>query len=173
MWSVRLGPVRSPERMRDYVNFYAYLHKRSDEDMGTVLDALEADKGLWERTIVIRLSDHGEMGLAHGGMREKAYNAYEETMHVPLVVANPKLFPKPLQTDCLASTVDLMPTLAGLAGRPEGRRLGAAGTRPEPDRPQPGGASGQAGEGACRTRCCSRPTRRSARARSARTTCRW
>lgn len=116
MWSVRLGAVRSPERMRDYVNFYAYLHKRSDEDMGTVLDALEADKALWEKTIVIRLSDHGEMGLAHGGMREKAYNAYEETMHVPLVVANPKLFPKAVQTDCLASTVDLMPTLAGLAG---------------------------------------------------------
>jgi choline-sulfatase len=116
MWSVRFGTVRSPERMRDYVNFYAYLHKRSDEDMGTVLDALEADKALWEKTIVVRLSDHGEMGLAHGGMREKAYNAYEETLHVPLVVANPKLFPKAVQTDCLASTVDLMPTLAGLAG---------------------------------------------------------
>ena len=116
MWSVRLGTVRSPEKMRDYVNFYAYLHKRSDEDMGTVLDALEADKALWEKTIVIRLSDHGEMGLAHGGMREKAYNAYEETLHVPLVVANPKLFPKAASTDCLASTVDLLPTLAGLAG---------------------------------------------------------
>ena len=116
MWSVRLGTVRSPERMRDYVNFYAYLHKKSDEDLGTVLDALEADKALWEKTIVVRLSDHGEMGLAHGGMREKAYNVYEETIHVPLVVANPMLFPRPLQTDCLASTVDLMPTLAGLAG---------------------------------------------------------
>jgi arylsulfatase A-like enzyme len=118
MWSAGLGPVRTPERMREYVNFYAYLHKRSDEDMGTVLDALEGNKGLWDRTIVIRLSDHGEMGLAHGGMREKAYNAYEETIHVPLVVSNPKLFPKAVETDCLASTVDLMPTLAGLADVP-------------------------------------------------------
>ncbi len=119
MWSAGLGPVRSPERMRDYVNFYAYLHKRSDEDMGTVLDALEGNKGLYDRTIVIRLSDHGEMGLAHGGMREKGYNAYEETIHVPLVVANPRLFPKPVRTDALASTVDLMPTLASLADAPK------------------------------------------------------
>ena len=120
MWAIGLGPVLvSPERAREYVNFYAYLHKRSDEDMGTVLDALQGNKGLWDRTIVIRLSDHGEMGLAHGGMREKAYNAYEETLHVPLVVANPKLFPKAVETDCLASTVDLMPTLAGLVDVPK------------------------------------------------------
>jgi len=119
MWSLLLGQVRTPERMRDYVNFYAYLHKRSDEDMGTVLDALEGNKGLWDRTVVIRLSDHGEMGLAHGGMREKAYNVYEETLHVPLVVANPKWFPKAVTTACLASTVDLMPTLASLADVPK------------------------------------------------------
>ena len=118
MWTALLGPVRTPELMREYVNFYAYLHKRADEDMGTVLDALEANKGLYDRTIVVRLSDHGEMGLAHGGMRQKAYNAYEETIHVPFVVSNPKLFPKPVRTDCLASTIDLMPTLAGLVDVP-------------------------------------------------------
>jgi choline-sulfatase len=118
MWSAGLGPIRSPEKMLEYVNFYAYLHRRSDEDMGAVLDALEGNKGLYDRTIVIRLSDHGEMGLAHGGMREKGYNTYEETIHVPLVVANPRLFPKPVRTAALASTVDLMPTLAALAGAP-------------------------------------------------------
>lgn len=68
--------------------------------------------------MVIRLADHGEMGLAHGGMREKGYNAYEETIHVPLVVSNPVWFPKPVETDALASTVDLMPTLAALADAP-------------------------------------------------------
>ena len=55
------------------------------------------------------------MGLAHGGMREKAYNAYEETIHVPLVVSNPKLFPSPVRTEALASLIDLMPTVATLA----------------------------------------------------------
>jgi choline-sulfatase len=58
------------------------------------------------------------MGLAHGGMRETGYNAYEETIHVPLVVSNPVLFPKPVQTAALASLIDLMPTLAALADVP-------------------------------------------------------
>jgi len=118
MWSTGLDPVRSPEKMHEYVNFYAYLHRRSDEDMGTVLDALEGNRGLSARTIVIRLSDHGEMGLAHGGMREKGFNAYEETMHVPLVISNPVLFPNAVSTGALASLVDLMPTLATLARVP-------------------------------------------------------
>lgn len=122
MWSLGLQPIRSPERMRDYVNFYAYLHKRSDRNMGTVLDALEKNRGLRERTVVIRLADHGEMGLAHGGMREKAYNAYEETMHVPLVISNPVWFPRAVRTKALASLVDLMPTLATLAHVPRRSR---------------------------------------------------
>jgi len=119
MWSLGLKTVRTPQAMRDYVNFYAYLHKRADRDMGTVLDALDANEGLADGTIVFRLSDHGEMGLAHGGMREKAYNAYEETIHVPLVVSNPRLFPEPVETDALASLVDIMPTVATLAGAPD------------------------------------------------------
>jgi choline-sulfatase len=118
MWSLGLEPIRSEQRMREYVNFYAYLHRRCDEEMGLVLDALEGNSDLLDRTIVIRTSDHGEMGLAHGGMREKGYNAYEETMHVPLVVSNPVLFPHAVHTDALASTIDLMPTLATLADAP-------------------------------------------------------
>ena len=35
------------------------------------------------------------MGTAHGGMRQKNFNFYEESMRVPLVYSNPRLFPKP------------------------------------------------------------------------------
>ena len=98
------------------MNFYAYVHKLSDENFGTVLDALESNGALRDKTLVFGLSDHGEMGLAHGGMREKAYNAYEETIHVPLVISSPRLFPGPVRTQALASLVDLMPTVATLAG---------------------------------------------------------
>jgi choline-sulfatase len=118
MWSIGLGPISEPKAMMEYVNFYAYLHKVSDEHIGTVLDALEANRRLRDNTIVIRFADHGEMGLAHGGMRQKAYNAYEETIHIPLVISNPKLFPGPVQADALASLIDLMPTLATLADVP-------------------------------------------------------
>ena len=119
MWAAGIGTLLDPRRRLDYVNFYAYLRKESDRHIGTVLDALESNPALREKTIVFRTSDHGEMGLAHGGMREKGYNAYEETIHVPLVVSSPRLFPRPVQTDALATLIDLMPTLATLGQVPD------------------------------------------------------
>ncbi len=56
------------------------------------------------------------MGLSHGGLRQKAFNAYEETIHVPLVVSNPVLFPRGAETDAMGSLVDVLPTIAALTG---------------------------------------------------------
>ena len=114
-----LGPLRTRRSQLDYVNFYAYLHRVIDDKIGRILTALgsPADPGsLRSRTVVVRCSDHGEMGLAHGGLRQKAFNAYEETVNVPLVVSNPVLFPKPTETEALGSLVDVLPTMLDLAG---------------------------------------------------------
>ncbi|MHC1728887.1 MAG: sulfatase-like hydrolase/transferase [Syntrophobacteraceae bacterium] len=127
-WDAKLGRFLNDDDRRRYLRFYAYLHIESDKHIGTVLDALYARPGLKDNTIVIRLADHGEMGLSHGGMRQKAYSAYEETIHVPLVISNPRLFPKPVRTSALASLVDLMPTLATIADVPDRRSLTFRGT---------------------------------------------
>ena len=47
-----------------YVRFYAYLHKLVDDEIGSLLDELEAT-GHMDNTIIIRLADHGELGLSH------------------------------------------------------------------------------------------------------------
>ena len=86
-----------------YVNFYAYLQKFTDVQIGTLLDALDGTPGLVDKTVIFRFSDHGELGLSHGGLRQKMFNVYEEMCNVPLVVSNPVLFPQPVQTDALAS----------------------------------------------------------------------
>ena len=91
-------PAPRPQAKQDYVDFYAYLHRVVDRHIGRLLRALgppEDEASLRSRTIVIRTSDHGEMGLSHGGLRQKIFNAYEETIRVPLVVSNPRLFPQP------------------------------------------------------------------------------
>ena len=114
-----LGPLRSRAEKLEYVNFYAHLHRVIDRKIGRILAALgDADdpRSLRSRTVVVRTSDHGEMGLSHGGLRQKAFNAYEETIHVPLVISNPVLFPEPARTPALASLVDVLPTLAALSG---------------------------------------------------------
>ena len=66
--------------------------------------------------MIFRCADHGEMGLSHGGLRQKAFNAYEETINVPLVVSSPAMFAEPRTTAALASLVDVLPTMLGLAG---------------------------------------------------------
>jgi arylsulfatase A-like enzyme len=116
-----IGPLRTRTGQQDYVNFYAYLHGLVDEKIGRLLRALgdAADpRSLRARTVIARISDHGEMGLSHGGLRQKMFNAYEETIRVPLVLSNPLLFAQGAETDAPASLVDVLPTLLDLAGAP-------------------------------------------------------
>jgi choline-sulfatase len=115
------GKPKSPEEKRNYLNFYGNLMKSSDAYLVKVLDTLE-EQGLLDETLIVRTADHGEMGLAHGGMRQKNFNFYEEALRVPLVYSNPNLFPKPMSTDALVSHVDFLPTLASLAKAPKKAR---------------------------------------------------
>jgi arylsulfatase A-like enzyme len=137
-----IGALGSREHKLAYVNFYAYLQGLVDEKIGRLLTALgdpDDPASLRSRTVIVRTSDHGEMGLSHGGLRQKMFNVYEETLHVPLVVSNPVLFPRGGETGALASLVDVVPTLLSLAGASGGERLDgrdlvpvlAAGAQPE------------------------------------------
>ena len=110
--------------------------RSSDNYLVEVLDKLESH-GMLDDTLIIRTSDHGEMGLAHGGLRQKNFNFYEETLKVPLIYSNPKMFPRPVTSDALVSHVDLLPTLASLAGAPKLGAAQLAGRRLLRHRPQP------------------------------------
>jgi choline-sulfatase len=115
-----MGPLRGRRAQLDYVNFYAHLHRLVDAKIGRLVAALgvaEDPGSLRSRTVVVRCSDHGEMGLSHGGLRQKMFNVYEETINVPIVFSNPRLFPEPVASDALVSLADVVPTLVALAGR--------------------------------------------------------
>ena len=131
------GKPETEAEKRAYLNYYGNLMRSSDSYLVNVLDKLE-ETGLYEDTLIVRTADHGEMGLTHGGMRQKNFNFYEEATRVPLVYSNPKLFPKPAETDALVSHVDFLPTLASLAAAPQERprRLAGGGlleARPPPE----------------------------------------
>ncbi|MBK5220058.1 MAG: sulfatase-like hydrolase/transferase [Thermoleophilia bacterium] len=115
------GKPRTEKEKRAYLNYYGNLMRSSDNYIVNVLDKLE-ETGLFDDTLIVRTADHGEMGLAHGGMRQKNFNFYEEATRVPLVYSNPKLYPEPQSTDALVSHVDFLPTLASLAAAPKAAR---------------------------------------------------
>jgi arylsulfatase A-like enzyme len=114
-----LGPLRGRRAELDYLSFYAHLHRLVDTKIDRIVKALgdAADaRSLRSRTLIVRTADHGEMGLTHGGLRQKMFNAYEETLRVPLVVSNPLLFPHARETAAPAGLVDVVPTVAALLG---------------------------------------------------------
>jgi choline-sulfatase len=115
------GYPRTPQEKRNYLNFYGNLIRSSDSYLVQILDALTAN-GLLDDTLVIKTADHGEMGLAHGGLRQKNFNFYEESLRVPLVYSNPVLFPRPRLSTAMVSHVDFLPTLASIAGTPPAAR---------------------------------------------------
>jgi choline-sulfatase len=104
-------------QQRNYLNFYGNLMKSSDNYLCQILDMLIA-QGLLENTLIVRTSDHGEMGLTHGGLRQKNFNFYEETLRVPLIYSNPRLYKKAFVSDAMVSHVDFLPTLASLFNVP-------------------------------------------------------
>lgn len=116
-----IGPLSTRQKKLDYLRFYAHLHRVVDEKIGRLLSALgdpDDPQSLRSRTVITRFSDHGELGLTHGGLRQKMFNAYEETLRVPLVISNPMLFPGGAESTAAVSLVDVVPTLLGLAGAP-------------------------------------------------------
>jgi arylsulfatase A-like enzyme len=120
------GHVLTEERQLAYARFYAYLNQQVDAQIVKILDALDAN-GLTNDTVVLRTSDHGELGMSHGRLRQKFYNVYRETLNIPFIVSNPVLFPAPQSTDAFASLIDVVPTLAAIGGTPEPDQYGFKG----------------------------------------------
>ncbi|MBK5231985.1 MAG: sulfatase-like hydrolase/transferase [Thermoleophilia bacterium] len=113
-----LGVLDADQRL-DYCRFYAHLHRLVDEKVKRVVDALgdpDDPESLCSKTVIIKTSDHGELGMSHGGQRQKAFNAYDETINVPLIVSNPVLFPEAKTSAAPVSLCDVLPTMAAFAG---------------------------------------------------------
>ncbi|EKE72177.1 sulfatase-like hydrolase/transferase [Gallaecimonas xiamenensis] len=100
-----------------YRQFYYWLIAEVDRHIEKVYQKLQ-QCSFFEDTIVVFTSDHGEMLGAHGGLHQKWYNAYEETLHVPFYLSYPARL-KPGEHQGLTSHLDLLPTLLGLAGTGE------------------------------------------------------
>ena len=97
-----------------YRKLYFSLQKQVDNEMAKVFESLRCSK-FYDNTIVIFTTDHGDLLGAHGGLFQKWYNAYEESIHVPFIIHSPKLFSGRTTTNMLTSHVDILPSLLGLA----------------------------------------------------------
>ena len=96
-----------------------------DDNLGTLLAALRATR-LDEDTIIVFLSDHGEMLGERGLWYKMSFS--EGAARVPLVISAPGRF-KPGRVAASVSLVDILPTLVDLAGEDVGALSGVADGR--------------------------------------------
>ncbi len=108
-----IHPYDDREKVQYMVaNYYAFVTE-IDDWIGKILKKLD-DLKLTKKTLVVFVSDHGEMLGAHG-MRGK-FNFYEESVRVPFVVRYPGKI-KPAQTiSNPISTLNIFPTVLEYAG---------------------------------------------------------
>lgn len=106
----------SPEEHRKITAAYYAMIEQVDTEMGNMLKVLD-ETGQADNTIVIFMSDHGEM-LGDHGIYLKGPYFYDCLTRVPLMIRWPKHFRAGLKVDALVELVDLAPTLVEAVGIP-------------------------------------------------------
>jgi uncharacterized sulfatase len=84
-----------------------------DAQVGLILDAMD-ELALWDRTVVVLVSDHG-FHLGDHGLWGKLTN-FERSARVPLVIAPPRSRQAGSTTRSIVELIDLYPTLVQLCG---------------------------------------------------------
>ncbi len=93
--------------------YYAMI-KLIDDQVGRILEALEETQQR-ENTVVLFMSDHGEM-LGDHGLIQKGCRFYEGSVHVPMIWSWPGRIQAGLRSSGLVELTDIAPTLLELAG---------------------------------------------------------
>ena len=104
----------SPRERREVTAAYYAMIELIDDNVGRILKMLD-DTGRRENTIVIFMSDHGEL-LGDHGMYLKGPHTYDCSVRVPLILSWPGHFKSGLRSDALVELVDLVPTLLTALG---------------------------------------------------------
>ncbi len=108
-----LGDARAIARLRQ---LYAGKILYADHYLGEVFKTLKS-LDLMKNTIVILVSDHGELMYSHPADFNTAdhRSVYDKVQHVPLVIWGPDI-PRGRRVDALAAQYDLLPTIFDLEG---------------------------------------------------------
>ncbi len=99
---------------REVIAAYYAMVELIDKQFGRMVAALE-ETGQLENTLVIFMSDHGEM-LGDHGLFLKGPHFYDEAVRVPLIFSWKDRFAAGLRADCLMELIDIAPTLLEAAG---------------------------------------------------------
>jgi arylsulfatase A-like enzyme len=108
--STRIGD----DQMREIIALTYGMISLVDKNIGRVLEALQ-QLGLRENTVVMFMSDHGDMMGDHWMLNKGPFH-FNGLLRLPTVWSWPGRFARGARTDGLASQLDFAPTILDLAG---------------------------------------------------------
>ncbi len=91
--------------------YYGYI-SCIDDEIGRILDALEA-VGTLEETLIVYSADHGST-VGSYRMWDKGYGMYDNITRIPMIASHPSF--NPAVNDSYVSLIDLAPTFLDTAG---------------------------------------------------------
>ncbi len=120
----RFSAIRREDLGRVVANYMSCI-TLADTAHGLVVGTLK-ECGLYEDTLILFLSDHGELLGSRGPSWMSKYSLYEQAIRIPLIVKPPRCLATgtaPSTCDTPVSLVDVLPTLADLLGWDVATRL--------------------------------------------------
>ena len=106
----------TPEQAKDMIKAYLACISFVDWNVGRVLAELDR-QGLRENTIIVFWADHGYQ-LGEKGKWSKAGSLWEQGIHVPLIIVDPRNENNGQVSYRPVELIDMYPTLAELCGLP-------------------------------------------------------
>ena len=107
----------SAEDKEAIVSLYDGEVREQDEQIGKVVENLK-ELGLWEKTILVLTSDHGEEIFDHGYLGHASTtrdsSLYDEIIRVPLIIRIPNS--KKVSIEEYIEHIDIMPTILDILG---------------------------------------------------------
>ncbi len=153
-WNYGKIPAGREDLWQARRNYLVNCMRMVDAQYATILDELDA-QDLWESTVVVFTSDHGEMNGAHR-MAQKGAIHFDEAAVVNMTVVIPG-GPRGVSTSAVGSHLDLAPTVLALAGvdaverarsYPDLAGRDLTGVFSDPDQHAPRGSAEEPGDGA-------------------------
>lgn len=119
---VRSGEIEvSEERVEAFRALYDGQIRHLDERVGRVFDELR-ERGLYDDSVIVVTSDHGDAFLEHGFISHSAA-PYDELARVPLLIKLPESRHAGRRVERQVRLIDVAPTLLDLADAPRPRRM--------------------------------------------------